>query len=209
MSTISSQTGQKIVEMCCAVFEQSTLDGSGRALRSVQAVCPSNGINADDLKAAARQIESVGACMQVYCTGHSLGGAVASLAAFDIARECKISPQRIKLYTFGCPRLGNRSFANEYSEVRCMHAFSTAMRRAHFLDFLHAEHRVHSQDFHVFYTVVDVACEGDVAAKYHVSFKAQVSAANIHKNCCTVVLKGASRITFTCAGGTRHVAHHQ
>jgi predicted lipase len=57
--------------------------------------------------------------MQVYCTGHSLGGAVASLAAFDIARELNISPQRIKLYTFGCPRLGNRAFVDEFNKVCC------------------------------------------------------------------------------------------
>jgi hypothetical protein len=42
---------------------------------------------------------------------------LASLAAFDIARELNIQPERMKLYTFGCPRLGNRAFAREYSQV--------------------------------------------------------------------------------------------
>ena len=56
--------------------------------------------------------------MQVYCTGHSLGGAVASLAAFDIVRELQLPTEHVKVYTFGCPRLGNRAFVREYHEVR-------------------------------------------------------------------------------------------
>lgn len=56
--------------------------------------------------------------MQVFCTGHSLGGAVVSLAAFDIARELHLSTDHVKVYTFGCPRVGNRTFTREYQEVR-------------------------------------------------------------------------------------------
>jgi Lipase (class 3) len=44
--------------------------------------------------------------VKVMCTGHSLGGAVATLAAADIARRCDISKTNIMCYTFGCPRVG-------------------------------------------------------------------------------------------------------
>lgn len=80
--------------------------------------------------------------MQVYCTGHSLGGAVASLAAFDIARELNVSTQRIKLYTFGCPRLGNKAFVREFHEVCCPTLWPETLRfealfRSFKLQFLH------------------------------------------------------------------------
>jgi Lipase (class 3) len=40
----------------------------------------------------------------VCSTGHSLGGSLASLAAFDIARE--LQPGRVEVYSFGAPRMG-------------------------------------------------------------------------------------------------------
>ena len=55
--------------------------------------------------------------VRVLCTGHSLGGAVAQLASFDIARELGVSPHNIKVYTYGCPRIGNRAMANESYEM--------------------------------------------------------------------------------------------
>ena len=55
--------------------------------------------------------------VRVLCTGHSLGGAVAQLASFDIARELGVSPRNIKVYTYGCPRIGNRAMANESYEM--------------------------------------------------------------------------------------------
>ncbi|KAJ7152429.1 Alpha/Beta hydrolase protein, partial [Mycena filopes] len=46
----------------------------------------------------------------VVVTGHSLGGAYASLAA--VALEARLSASIIKLYTFGQPRVGNEKFAD-------------------------------------------------------------------------------------------------
>jgi hypothetical protein len=47
-------------------------------------------------------------------TGHSLGGALATLAAFDIQEACKTLPQMsLSIYTFGAPRVGNHAFARE------------------------------------------------------------------------------------------------
>eukprot|EP01135_Chromosphaera_perkinsii_P009788 Nk52_evm10s1892 gene=Nk52_evmTU10s1892 len=44
----------------------------------------------------------------VYLTGHSLGGALASLLAFELSVKHDIP---CVLYTFGCPRVGNKRFA--------------------------------------------------------------------------------------------------
>lgn len=49
-----------------------------------------------------------------YDAGHSLGGALATLAAFDIAKELQL--RDISVVTFGAPRTGNRAFAREYEQ---------------------------------------------------------------------------------------------
>src|SRR5690606_37491112 len=51
---------------------------------------------------------------RVHCIGHSLGGAVASLAADWIAKNTHL-PTR--LYTFGAPRVGTESFASSTSRA--------------------------------------------------------------------------------------------
>jgi hypothetical protein len=48
----------------------------------------------------------------IHCIGHSLGGAVASLAADWISKNRSDLRGRIKLYTFGAPRVGTHWFAN-------------------------------------------------------------------------------------------------
>ncbi|KAK9823190.1 hypothetical protein WJX72_000942 [[Myrmecia] bisecta] len=54
--------------------------------------------------------------VQVIVTGHSLGGALATLAAFDIMRGCPwLSKKAVSCYTFGAPRTGNHAFAAEYN----------------------------------------------------------------------------------------------
>ncbi|CAL8470482.1 g10024 [Coccomyxa elongata] len=59
------------------------------------------------------------ACTKVYVTGHSLGGSLANLAAYDIARALEHCPRmtRIICYTFGSPRTGNHAFARDYQRV--------------------------------------------------------------------------------------------
>ena len=46
--------------------------------------------------------------MRVVMTGHSLGGALATLAAYDIAREFSslLGKDQVICYTFGSPRTG-------------------------------------------------------------------------------------------------------
>jgi hypothetical protein len=58
---------------------------------------------------------------RVLLTGHSLGGALAQLAALDIATaaaagELPLGREGIACYTYGCPRPGNHAFAREYGD---------------------------------------------------------------------------------------------
>lgn len=57
--------------------------------------------------------------MLVLTTGHSLGGAIATLAAYDIAKafEGQLKPHQVQCYTLGAPRTGNAAFANDYNQV--------------------------------------------------------------------------------------------
>lgn len=53
---------------------------------------------------------------RIYLTGHSLGGALATLAAFDAAATEFASGQveGLTLYTYGSPRVGNGAFASSF-----------------------------------------------------------------------------------------------
>jgi hypothetical protein len=58
---------------------------------------------------------------QFIFTGHSLGGAIASLALFDLVKQGKLKTNTVNkspvLITFGQPRTGNYMFANEVSKM--------------------------------------------------------------------------------------------
>ncbi len=66
-------------------------------------------------------------CWQQACltAGHSLGGALANLCAFDIAAAIKEAgasgergePIAVSCYTFGAPRAGNTAFRSEYNAL--------------------------------------------------------------------------------------------
>ncbi len=47
--------------------------------------------------------------------GHSLGGALAVLAAFQIQQQHRLP--HICCYTYGAPRTGNAAFAKEYERL--------------------------------------------------------------------------------------------
>jgi hypothetical protein len=51
----------------------------------------------------------------IYVTGHSLGGALATLCAADIGRV--FDEDSIIMYNFGSPRVGNLAFVKEFNEV--------------------------------------------------------------------------------------------
>jgi hypothetical protein len=59
---------------------------------------------------------------QIYLTGHSLGGALATLAVPDILKNTNFQePQNIKLYTFASPRCGDRTFATSFEKTKVQH----------------------------------------------------------------------------------------
>ena len=74
----------------------------------------SRSFNTRVLESVKRAVKVGGPNMRVLITGHSLGGAVAQLAAFDIKEYCGLNSGQIAVYTFGCPRVGNYAFAEEY-----------------------------------------------------------------------------------------------
>lgn len=52
-----------------------------------------------------------------YITGHSLGGAIATLAALDLAITLPKLKHRIQLYTYASPRVGTPEFATQHSHL--------------------------------------------------------------------------------------------
>ncbi|XP_057547410.1 uncharacterized protein LOC130825969 isoform X2 [Amaranthus tricolor] len=55
---------------------------------------------------------------QIYCTGHSLGGALATLLALELSSTqlAKSGAISVTMYNFGSPRVGNKRFAQVYNE---------------------------------------------------------------------------------------------
>ena len=51
----------------------------------------------------------------LYLTGHSLGGALAMIAAQDLTENFDL-PQPVQVYTFGSPRIGNVAYASNYDQ---------------------------------------------------------------------------------------------
>lgn len=54
-------------------------------------------------------------------SGHSLGGALATLASIDIAIRHDLPPNRVITEIFGAPRIGNEAFASFYNHVVPLH----------------------------------------------------------------------------------------
>ncbi|KAI9293109.1 alpha/beta-hydrolase, partial [Neoconidiobolus thromboides FSU 785] len=50
-------------------------------------------------------------------TGHSLGGAIANLAAIDLQASQQLSWGNIQLFTYGQPRVGNSDFATWFDSL--------------------------------------------------------------------------------------------
>ena len=63
----------------------------------------------------------------VTCTGHSLGGALATLAAYDLQAEFGF--RKLQVYAFGSPRTGNHAFARDY-ERKVPHTWHVVNDRA-------------------------------------------------------------------------------
>lgn len=51
----------------------------------------------------------------IVCTGHSLGAALATLAAFDIKNN--LPNKNVSCYTYGSPKVGNNDFVKAYNKL--------------------------------------------------------------------------------------------
>lgn len=66
---------------------------------------------------------------EVWVTGHSLGGAVASLAATQLRLDGVVSADKLKLITYGQPRVGGATFAKAHDRL-----IPYSFRVTHYLD---------------------------------------------------------------------------
>jgi Lipase (class 3) len=63
----------------------------------------------------------VSSVSQIYVTGHSLGGALATLAIPDILANSEFRKDKITLYTFASPRCGDSTFADNFEKQGVKH----------------------------------------------------------------------------------------
>ena len=66
----------------------------------------------------------------ILITGHSMGGALASLTAFELIYLQNIKPEKIYLMTFGSPRVGNDAFK------KYMNIIPLSWRTTHYYDMI-------------------------------------------------------------------------
>ena len=73
----------------------------------------SNGVK----KVVKQEIPRLNPSIPCYITGHSLGGAIAVLAALDLALNFSNLRAQIQMYNYAPPRVGNPTFAKFYSDL--------------------------------------------------------------------------------------------
>jgi len=86
---------------------------------------------------------------QIWVTGHSLGGSIASLIATHILNEYNLPEERIRLVTFGQPRTGDTDYADAHN-LRFPHSYRVVNKRdmiphvppVKFEDYYHHENEV-------------------------------------------------------------------
>lgn len=72
----------------------------------------------DDLKGQVRRaVNRLNPSLPCFVAGHSLGGALATLASADLASNYPNVKDQLRLYTYGAPRVGDRAFAEFLSAI--------------------------------------------------------------------------------------------
>jgi Lipase (class 3) len=72
--------------------------------------------------AMIKALKSCDQSSQIFVTGHSLGGALATLAIPDILSNTHFNkPEQVTLYTFASPRCGDREFAIKFQDTQVRH----------------------------------------------------------------------------------------
>jgi hypothetical protein len=82
--------------------------GNGRKVH--QGFVAALNLVSDQVKLAVRNARQKSPDKQIWCTGHSLGAALATLAADRLSQEFKLQG----LYTYGSPRVGDGVFVNSF-----------------------------------------------------------------------------------------------
>lgn len=74
-------------------------------------------LNRQNAYVASLGIEVIDSVPTIDIAGHSLGGSLAVLAAYDLAKTLSIGERaNIRVYTHGCPRVGNGTFAQQFND---------------------------------------------------------------------------------------------
>ena len=82
----------------------------------------------------------------LFVTGHSLGGALATIASLDIVEELGI--KNVSMISLGAPRVGNAGYADLYSSIlnnyyRLTHASDTVVHLPYmYLNYKHIPHEI-------------------------------------------------------------------
>lgn len=90
----------------------------------------SDGVVHDGFYAALNELEWIHSINQnvplIFC-GHSLGGAMATIAAAIISRIIPVesAPEQVTLQTFGAPRVGDKRFVDSLGERCCWTRYTT------------------------------------------------------------------------------------
>jgi hypothetical protein len=72
----------------------------------------SNPFNDDSDESGAVELNG----RRIFFCGHSLGGALATLAALDVLATLRLKCTDVVVYTLGSPRVGNHTFANAFNK---------------------------------------------------------------------------------------------
>ncbi|KIH59084.1 triacylglycerol lipase [Ancylostoma duodenale] len=76
---------------------------------------------------------------EVLITGHSLGGGLAALVAYDIVKEGLAKKEQVTLITLGQSMVGEKTFAEKY-EQQVQHSYRV-VRRGDFIPHYPGQHR--------------------------------------------------------------------
>lgn len=77
-------------------------------------------LNRENADAVSMGLEVLDLAPTIDITGHSLGGSLAILAAYDLTKILSSTPKKrahIRVYTHGCPRVGNGAFVQNFNDI--------------------------------------------------------------------------------------------
>jgi len=114
----TDQGGEEL--MCHAGFKRAYMSvrGSIRSLICAAGLADETSKREAVLKAFRGEAIATKGKYRLVCTGHSLGGALATLAAADLVWSGAASHfGEVEVYTYGAPRVGNRAFCEAVNEA--------------------------------------------------------------------------------------------